>query len=127
MTAPFDRNSYTCPRVAACYEDGVAELNVHHMCDSKTGQHHFVGFIGVGREEQIDQVIRLAHTMDAVVEPLDRSGFTDDLINTLMMAMVKVDDAPGVDVCLTGRVGGRVGLPCPRTTASCATRSNSPM
>ena len=51
------------------------------------------------REEQIDQVIHLAHTVDAVVLPLDGSGFTDDLINGLMMGMVQVDGAPGAWVC----------------------------
>jgi hypothetical protein len=33
-----------------------------------------------------------------MVKPRDGSGFTDDLIK-LMMAIVKVDDAPGAGVC----------------------------
>jgi hypothetical protein len=99
MTTPFERNSYRWPRVGVSDEDGVTELNVHRLRDSRTGQHKFVGFVGVDREEQIDQVLHLAHQVGAVVEPLDGSGFTDDLINILMMA------------CATG-IGARASVRC---------------
>jgi hypothetical protein len=104
---PYHEDCYTWPRIGvftrntATDDLQAAELNVHCLCHVGRRQFYCVGFIGVDRKEQIGQVAKLAETMGAEVKVIKGIGFTDEIINGLMAAMVEPepDECPGQLCC----------------------------
>ena len=100
---PFHEDCYTWPRVGVFTEHGdelrAAELNVHCIYHPILNQHHFIGFVGVDRDEQIGQVIHLAEEVGAVVTIIHGTGFTDEVIATLMAHLATTPDYPGGSFC----------------------------
>ena len=104
---PFCEDCYKWPRVGvfttnkSTDELQAAELNVHCIYHPTQKRFSLVGFIGVDREEQIGQVANLAETMGGEVKVIEGIGFTDEIINGLMAAMVEPepDECPGQLCC----------------------------
>jgi hypothetical protein len=87
-TFPFHADCYSWPQVAVVTEDmEFVILNVHCLPDMNRKEFCLIGFIGMGREEQISQVIFLAKEIGAEVIAFKGVGFDDQIIGGLMAHM----------------------------------------
>ena len=119
-TFPFHSDCYQWPRVAVVTKDMESVvLNVHCLRDMNRKEFYLVGFIGMGREEQISQAIFLAKEIGAEVIAFKGVGFDDQIIGGLMAHMEEPlpDECPGQKVGIL-RPTGRPGS----SSASCARR-----
>ena len=80
-TFPFHSDCYTWPQVAVVTEDMESVvLNVHCLRDMNRKEFCLIGFIAMGREEQISQAIFLAKEIGAEVIAFKGVGFDDQII-----------------------------------------------
>jgi hypothetical protein len=96
-TFPFHPDCYTWPRLGVVWGDDTVVLHVHCLRDVERRQFSLVGFIDVDREDQISRVIFLAQNAGAEVIMFKGAGFTDNIVNSLMLNMKEPlpDEFPG--------------------------------